>query len=499
MKFEELLYQFKTNAVLDEKQRLSQWAYRFRDHNPAFLQGLKACSQHLDEIKSSSFFTGLDNDSQYTLLRQIKTMEQLTQQVIELQLVKKDLPPAIVYQVPAYDELLAMRGMYAGGKQDQLARLLKLVKTLKTQLKPQQITETMSPFSHHWIDRLPWRVLCQAIRSRNAKLAKAAFEAIADDNPVLKALLKVHDKDYLLSLIETCAALAPGKVKEIDTDILCGHLTFEVLIHELLTTLEQRQQFNFCLGLPTHHAYRERGAGFCLLNKLAVVMAYEELTADVPFHAVVIGTDINRDDGLNSVLMAETTTQAFTHIDIHDSRVYPWQDESVLRERMGAPIEEKDWVWQKGNKCYHSVDLASCSRQRRGCHAALHYALEELDRLLGNAAKKKEKIMLFLPTGWDSHEKEEAPCGKEINQDYTLGSKESHSRRFSDEDLLYFTQKIVDLIKQYPDVLCRVYWQLEGGYTEHVNVQQLKNTVNILNDAYPQAEEVLEDSKALVY
>ncbi|KTC98391.1 hypothetical protein [Legionella erythra] len=497
MKLEELLYQFKTHAVLAEKQRLSQWAYQFSHHNAAFLQGLKACGQHLKEIKSSPFFNHLENESKYAILRQIKSMEQLTEQVIELDLVKKKWPTAITYQAPAYDEILAMRGMYAGGKQDQLARLLKLVKTLKTQLKPQQLTETLSPVSHHWIDRLPWLVLCQAIRSREITLAKAAFDAIPEDNPVLKALLKVHDKAYLVSLVKTCAALAPGKVKEIDIDILCGHLTFEVLIHELLTTLEQRQQFNFCLGLPTHHAYRDRGAGFCLLNKLAVVMAYEELTADAPFHTVIIGTDINRDDGLNSVLMAETTTQSFTHIDIYDSRVYPWQDDGVLQERMGAPIEEHGRVWQKGNKCYHSVDLALCSRQRRGCHAALHYALEALETLLVNAAKKKENVMLFLPTGWDSHEMEEAPCGKEIGKDHTLSSKESHSRRFSDEDIFHFTQKIVEMIKTYPDTLCRVYWQLEGGYTEYVNVRQLKNTVGILNEFYPWVEETMENSKAL--
>lgn len=496
MKHEELLYQFKTHAVLAEKQRLSQWAYQFSHHNQAFLEGLKACNQHLKEIKSSPLFTDLENDSQYAILRQIKSMEQLTEQVIELKLVKKELPNAITYQVPAYEEILAMRGMYAGGRQDQLARLLKLVKTLKTQLKPQQVTDTLSLISHHWIDRLPWLVLCQAIRSRDTHLAQAAFDGIPDDNSVLKALLKVHEKTYLASLVKTCAALAPGKVKEIDIDILCGHLTFEVLIHDLLTTLEQRQPFNFCLGLPTHHAYRDRGAGFCLLNKLAVVMAYEESTADVPFHAVIIGTDINRDDGLNSVLMAETTTQSFTHIDIYDSRVYPWQDDGVLQERMGAPIEENGRVWKKGNKCYHSVDLAFCSRQRRGCHAALHYALEELETVLTNAAKMKENVMLFLPTGWDSHEKEEAPCGKEIGKDHTLGSKESHSRRFSDEDFLYFNQKIVDMVKKYPN-LCRVYWQLEGGYTEHVNVLQLKNTLGILNECYPWAEETMENSKAL--
>lgn len=479
-----LLYLFRATHVLAEKQRICEWSFQAERHNQAFMQGLKACATHLDDIKNSPFFKHPDFHLQYDILRQIKNLA-LMMKLFDESPLMPDSGPSVTYQIPTEEDLIGMRGMYAGGTQDQAARIRKLVKTLKTQVEAHQVTETLAPACLHWVDRIPWQVLCEAIQHRDSHLVNAAFKAIPANDPVLKALLKVHDESYLLSLIHACTQLAPNKTKKIDTDVLCGHKTFEILIHDLITTLEQRQQFNVCLGLPTHHADRGKGAGFCLINKLAVVMVYEELTAPIPFHAVFIGTDVNRDNGLNRFLMAETTTQPSTHLDIHDSRVYPFDDYQTLLACMGTPTKDDAFLWKKGTKCYDSIDLASNPRGRRRNHPALHYVLTRLEDLLINAAKMKEPVLLFLPTGWDSHEQEEAICGKQINQDYMLDKKEAHRCRFSDEDFIYFNEKMLALCRQYPDVLTRIYWQLEGGYTEQVNVRQLSNLIGALQAHYP--------------
>lgn len=468
-------------CCIAEKQRLTQWVLDSKEYNQTMMDAVLACKQHFQEISQHQLFDTLSGSIKQEVNCSSQILSKLYARMKQL-ISMSENESDIIFQIPCPDDLLAMHSLCAGAKDSQKQRLGKISKILHCQLDDSLLITTKSAITSCWLDRLPWQVLCQAIRRNDLKLAEAAFNAIPKDNLLLKALLKAHSESYLLSLVSECAALKKSEIKEIDQDVICGHLTFEVLINDLITTLEQRRQINICFGLPTHHAYSDKAAGFCLINKVAVVMAYEQLTAAKPFQAVIIGMDVNRDDGLNAILMAKDYDQPFTHIDIYDSRVYPWHDVNSINEQLQRKGQQQEgmMIWQEEAKCYISIDLANNLRKGADYHPALLLALSKLEVILEEASRHQGKVIIFLPTGWDSHYQEKAPCGQWINQQRMLNQKQSIQCRFTDEDLSYFNEQIMTLYQCYQSTILRLYWQLEGGYTDAVNARQIENLTTVM-------------------
>ena len=472
-------------CMLLELQRLHQWSSGGFIINQALVDSLSAIIQSIKEVSKDKLFDSLPEELKCKMALLVKQLFR------DIDRIKQRISgPAqdskISCQIPSNEDLLAMEFLCAGAEDSQMHRLAKMAKTIQEQQCSFQVHETDLVATHCRVDKLSWLVICQAIRQHQPALAEAAFKLIPQDNPLLAALLKAHSREYLLYLILKCSEIQADKSEEIEPDVNCGHLTFEVLIRDLIATLEQRQDINLSFGLPTHHAYRDQPAGFCLINKVAVIIAYEQLVLDKPFKAVILGLDVNRDDGLNNILMAEQYEHPITHIDIYDSRVYPWHSVRDIDKQLGSEGRHQrgQVTWKEKSKVYVSIDLASkCNLRKQSIyHPAILRSLDLLEKTLEESFQKEEKVIIFLPTGWDSHHQEKAPCGQCINNKYMLDEAESMQCRFTDEDLQYFNKQLLSLYQKYQSTVLHIYWQLEGGYTDAVNNQQIVNLIASLSE-----------------
>ncbi|KTD61744.1 arginase family protein [Legionella spiritensis] len=490
------------DCCMKEAAILCNWVATYTDkHNRALLDRLRACGEYFSKIERHDSFPELSTCLRETVHACKKKISRNYIQVNKLFMSEKMDRYGITYQIPCKRDIDAMKGFCAGYKDDQQQRLQKISRTLAARVEFEKLVETRTFPCEKWLDTLPWEILFQAIRGGDPELVQLAFDEIPGDNLLLQSLLKVHSRDYLWFLISQCVGLSEGAIKEVDVDVVCGRLTFEVLIQDLITTITQRRAINVCFGLPTHHAYRERAAGFCMINKTAVVMVYEQLMASKPFKAIVIGTDVNRDDGLSAILMGDDFKQNLLHLDAYDSRVYPWHKEKQINEIIGCESYSEPGVsvWSKEGKRYLGIDLSRHARKNEtDYHPALLLILSQLKTALEEACLKKSPVILFLPTGWDSHHEEQAPCSKWLNQKQELTPKQSSGCRFTDRDMTYFNRQLMILCQDYKPIIQRIYWQLEGGYTDEVNFRQIAclteclQSLFLLNDNEVECSEKME-------
>lgn len=87
--------------------------------------------------------------------------------------------------------------------------------------------------------------------------------------------------------------------------------------------------------------------------------------------------------------------------------------------------------------------------------------------------------MIFLPTGWDSHEDETAYCGKYITN-RMMSKLEAQKQRFSDADMTRFYEKIFALYQDNKKSIAGIYWGLEGGYHRPMYEKQITLLMNLM-------------------
>jgi len=120
--------------------------------------------------------------------------------------------------------------------------------------------------------------------------------------------------------------------------------------------------------------------------------------------------------------------------------------------------------WQHDKFHYYAVDLALQPRPKQtDIHPALLFALGQLEEQIKQAQMAHLQIMLFLPTGSDSHEDETAYCGKSIDG-RLMTATEAKTYRFNNQDLVYFYEQVLQLYKANKESIAGIYWGLEGGY-----------------------------------
>jgi len=397
--------------------------------------------------------------------------------------------PACIVQIPAKRDVDRMEDMPAGSKECQARRIKNMVSIIE-RTPDINLRTTMDEALAKY-----WEALFSAINQPNHrnKLATvlALFHQIPDDDPVLKALLAIHPPKYIEQLILSCLSAEEESIEVIE-DIKVNLATFEILIRDLATSLLHLNKIHFSFGLPTHHAFSETASGFCLINKTAVLIKYRIDQHENLIKNIIIGTDINRDNGLNQIVMEHLSDSDICHIDIFDAKVYPHEDHLDIEKELrklgvarGILIRGDDLGkgvkhWQKNRAHYIAVDLDSTVRPETDTiHPALVFALTTLQEQVTQAILAGKKIAIFLPTGWDSHEDETAYCGKWVNGK-KLSAKESHKKRFSDEDLDYFTTALFKLYHNNEDHIAGMYWGLEGGYDVKMYRQQLRNFLEII-------------------
>ncbi|MBL7481260.1 acetylpolyamine aminohydrolase [Legionella bononiensis] len=372
-------------------------------------------------------------------------------------------------QIPSPDEIAQMHHMPAGGKEDQQARIMHMTQALKNYHSLPIMTNTQGSVPERWSQ------LFGEITKGNRPAAFHLLDQIPETDIILQSLLAIHPRDYLKQLIDYSIQASKRGVKEINSDIVITPETFRVLITDLATTLLNPSKIIFSFGLPTHHAFSNEGSGFCLINKTAVLMKFWETVHEEPVHYVIIGTDVNRDNGLCQILCQTASHMNICHIDIFDSRVYPGQDHSYINQEfnsMGTEVGEKIKCWNHNNLEYYAVDLSLTSRKKIDLHPALQFALTKLKEQIAQAKTHHHKVALLLPTGWDSHEDETAPCGKWVN-DRMMSQSEASKTRFNDGDLTFFYEQIFELYNENKEHITGIYWGLEGGYDRAMYERQI--------------------------
>ncbi|WP_298627249.1 acetylpolyamine aminohydrolase [uncultured Legionella sp.] len=366
-------------------------------------------------------------------------------------------------QVPSFKDIQEMKHMPAGASEDQQQRITHMVETVERYHSSTPLTSTD-------IIVLPdyWQTLFAAINKGTHKTALKLFAQLPAEDNILQALLAIHPPAYLKELITySIQALRTG-IKTLNADIVVTPKTFEVLIKDLATTLYAPQKICFSFGLPTHHAYSNAASGFCLINKTAILIRYWESLNEHALNYVIVGTDVNRDNGLCQVLRQTSSHLPVCHVDVFDSRVYPQQDFSVISDEFnndGLEVKNKIRKWQQDNLQYYAVDLSMTTRKKVGLHPALDFALHKIREQLELTKYNKQKMVLLLPTGWDSHEDETAYCGKLI-KNRMMSKTEAHKTRFNDGDLSFFYECLCTLYNENKKHIAGIYWGLEGDTIE---------------------------------
>lgn len=390
--------------------------------------------------------------------------------------------PECCIQIPSTKDREQMQGMPAGLSETQDQRLSNMVRKIE-QIKvehaslPVMTTDQVS---------LPvvWEKLFAAISQCDETAAQALFRAIPQRDAILQALLLAHPQEYLQQLITYSIAAKASGMLALASEITITPGTFALLVNDIATTLFHAAKVHFSFGLPTHHAFSRGGSGFCILDKTAMLIKYRAQTSSSPLKFIIVGTDVNRDNGLSHDLMESASELDICHVDVFDSRVYPNQEHRFISREFSSPgtdAGQKIKCWNRGQMNYFAVDLSLTPRGGGAAHAALIFAVEKIAQQISSAQQNQQKVWLILPTGWDSHQDETAPCGKFIHG-RTMSAREAQQMRFSNEDLTYFYERIFALYHEHKESIAGIYWGLEGGYNRPMYEQQIQLLMSLVVD-----------------
>ena len=395
-------------------------------------------------------------------------------------------PEECFIQIPAEEHLEKMTLMPAGGEEeDQALRLAHMCSVIEHEREQYTNLPVITTEAIELDDA--WEKVFTAINQGKKKQSLKLFDQIPEDDILLKALCAVHPKEYLRKLISYSIDALQTGTKTLNADIVIKSYTFEILIRDVATTLLNPAKIYFSFGLPTHHAYAAKGTGFCIINKTAVLMRHIESTHQGALKFVIVGTDVNRDNGLCTMLRTSQSMTEICHVDIFDSRVYPGHDHHFIAQEFGTKgteVGKKIKCWSQNNFDYYAVDLSLTQRDKVTIHPALLFALTKIKENINAIVTFKKsnpaansKLFIVLPTGWDSHQEETAPCGKFVNGTM-MSQYEASISRFSSGDISYFFNAVLELYNKNQEHIAGIYWGLEGGYEPKMYEQQLKSMLD---------------------
>jgi len=207
---------------------------------------------------------------------------------------------------------------------------------------------------------------------------------------VEEVILWTHEKEYLTKLIEQ--SLSPSEQRRIGFP-----QSNQLIRRELIITqgtidachfaLESGVSLNVAGG--THHAFADRGEGFCLLNDMAVASTYL-LKRGLAHKILIVDLDVHQGNGTAALMQNESRVFTFS---MHGATNYPFHKEksdldiglndgtdgetylSILAETLPRLIEEEkpDFVFylagvdilETDKLGRLSVSLADCKQRDR--------------------------------------------------------------------------------------------------------------------------------------
>lgn len=136
------------------------------------------------------------------------------------------------------------------------------------------------------------------------------------------AVLLTHDPDYFRKLVNL--SLSPKEIRRtgfpldkrvVDREMLIVNGTVECTRHAL------RYGIAMNIAGGTHHAFTDHGAGFCLLNDMAIA-ANVLLQADPAGTILIVDLDVHQGDGTAQIFRHEKRVFTFS---MHGANNYPAQ------------------------------------------------------------------------------------------------------------------------------------------------------------------------------
>ncbi len=221
-------------------------------------------------------------------------------------------------------------------------------------------------------------------------------------------ILRTHDELYWRKL--SSLSLSPQEVRRTGFPLTKALVNREIIIaNGTLQCTLFAHQFGIAMNIAggTHHAFTDRGEGFCLLNDIAIAANYlldEKLAAKI----LVVDLDVHQGNGTAQIFKQESRVFTFS---MHGANNYPLKKEqsdldialkdfttddfylSTLEANLHHLIEhvQPDFIfYQSGVDILETDKLGKLSITREGC--------KQRDRFVLGAAKRN-KIPIVVSMG----------------------------------------------------------------------------------------------------
>jgi acetoin utilization deacetylase AcuC-like enzyme len=149
-------------------------------------------------------------------------------------------------------------------------------------------------------------------------------------------ILKTHDHNYWKRLLTL--SLSPQEIRRTGFPLTKELVQREVIIAQgTLQCALYARQFGIAMNIAggTHHAFADRGEGFCLLNDIAIAANYllhEKLARKI----LVIDLDVHQGNGTARIFSGEDRVFTFS---MHGANNYP-----LIKEHSDLDIGLKDYT-----------------------------------------------------------------------------------------------------------------------------------------------------------
>ena len=164
-------------------------------------------------------------------------------------------------------------------------------------------------------------------RLRDTLASSGAFSPQAfrvPDGATDAQILRAHDRDYLARVVS--GRLSPAEVRAIGFPwslamVERSRRSAGATIAAARDALTQGWSANLAGG--THHAFRDRGEGFCVFNDAAIAARAMQAEAGLA-RVAIIDCDVHQGNGTASILRGDDSVFTFS---IHGARNFPFRKE----------------------------------------------------------------------------------------------------------------------------------------------------------------------------
>lgn len=259
-------------------------------------------------------------------------------------------------------------------------------------------------------------------------------------------LLRVHSQAYLHLLETEQASVKPGQVRQLSTgDTMMSKDSLRVAtlaagagMAGVDAVMTQQSPTAFALVRPPgHHATRERGMGFCLINHIAVAARYAQQRYGIE-RILIIDIDVHHGNGTQDIFYADDSVFYFS---AHQHPLYPGS---------GRPTETGVG---KGAGFTMNIDIPPGSNEAR--------VLQAIQQELIPAMQQFRPELIMVSAGLDAHAGD------------TLGAL-----AYSDAGYGAIAKAIQSLATRHAQG--RMLWMLEGGYVPANNANAVEAMIETL-------------------